>query len=367
MSGTVRRYFPGNNTPEGFFSYYGNVQNQSDATKIWYLKGGPGTGKSTLIRRTGESLCKEGEQIDFLHCSSDSDSLDGVLIKDKGFAILDGSRPHLIDPLNPGAVDTIVYLGELWDEKGLRRNKENIVRSAERIKGIYDIAYRYLAAAGKIYDAVSCIEFRRIEDAEYYNIAEEIIGRELPDMGPVKQTGFLRRYFAGAITPKGNVNFIESLASGYKKIYLIHSNVGSGSCKILDVLLRNTLSRGLNAEACYCSMKPGCKIEHLLIPELSLALFTSNEYHKISPGDFGGKAEEIDIEMIPGTREPEEFNSKMAGYSKKTMRSLLADAIACLAEAKAEHDVLESYYIPHMDFEGIEKIRAGIEAEIRRR
>ena len=45
-----RHYFPGNNTPQGFFSYYGNILGQREARRIYCIKGGPGTGKTTTIK-----------------------------------------------------------------------------------------------------------------------------------------------------------------------------------------------------------------------------------------------------------------------------------------------------------------------------
>ena len=41
-----RHYFPGNNTPLGFYSYYRYILSQKEASRIICLKGGPGTGKS---------------------------------------------------------------------------------------------------------------------------------------------------------------------------------------------------------------------------------------------------------------------------------------------------------------------------------
>ena len=147
MAGTARHYFPGNNTPEGFFSYYHNIQRQNEADKIWYIKGGPGTGKSTFMRRIGEAMLAEDKQVDFLHCSADSDSLDGILLREKRIAIVDGTRPHIMDPMNPGAVDSIIHLGEFWNEGEIRRNRLAIIGTTQRITAIYGVAYQYLAAS----------------------------------------------------------------------------------------------------------------------------------------------------------------------------------------------------------------------------
>ena len=82
----TRHYFPGNNTPEGFFSYYRYILTQREANKIICIKGGPGTGKSTFMKAVGSRLEKKGLNIDYLHCSADAESLDGIVLKDEKIA-----------------------------------------------------------------------------------------------------------------------------------------------------------------------------------------------------------------------------------------------------------------------------------------
>ena len=48
--------FPGNNTPEGFFSYYEYILSQREADKIICIKGGPGTGKSTFFKKNSREV-----------------------------------------------------------------------------------------------------------------------------------------------------------------------------------------------------------------------------------------------------------------------------------------------------------------------
>ena len=61
-------YFPGNNTPEGFFSYYSYILDQKEAKRIYCIKGGPGSGKSTFMRKIGEEFLDRGMNVDFLAC-----------------------------------------------------------------------------------------------------------------------------------------------------------------------------------------------------------------------------------------------------------------------------------------------------------
>lgn len=97
MSGTVKHYFPGGNTSKGFYSLYRYIMPQNQAKRIFCIKGGPGTGKSFLMKKIGNQYLKKGYDIEYHHCSSDNDSLDGVVIKDLNIVFLDGTSPHVVD------------------------------------------------------------------------------------------------------------------------------------------------------------------------------------------------------------------------------------------------------------------------------
>ena len=81
------------------------------------------------------------------HCSSDPKSLDGVFVKEKGLAIIDGTAPHLFDPVYPGARDIIINLGEAWDLKKLEKNISEIKELSAKKSACYKTAYRLLGAA----------------------------------------------------------------------------------------------------------------------------------------------------------------------------------------------------------------------------
>ena len=102
--GKIRHMFPGGNTPQGFFSYYDQVI-AADAVRIFLLKGGPGTGKSTFMKRISQAMTERGFAVEHHHCSSDPDSLDGLVIPALDIALIDGTAPHIVDPKHPGCVD----------------------------------------------------------------------------------------------------------------------------------------------------------------------------------------------------------------------------------------------------------------------
>ena len=95
LKGRIKQVFPGGNTSQGFFSYYDYILSQEEATRIIILKGGPGVGKSSFMRKIALEMVNRGYDVEFMHCSSDNGSLDGVVIPAIKVALMDGTAPHV--------------------------------------------------------------------------------------------------------------------------------------------------------------------------------------------------------------------------------------------------------------------------------
>ena len=117
---TARTLFPGAMGPEGFISCFDHLMDDALLRRKLILKGGPGVGKSTFMRRVHAALCANGEPSTLYFCSGDPDSLDGVAVPHAGLLILDGTAPHIVDPEIPGARDSIINLGECLNEPAMR-------------------------------------------------------------------------------------------------------------------------------------------------------------------------------------------------------------------------------------------------------
>jgi hypothetical protein len=112
--GKIKRAFLGGNTEQGFYSYYDNILPKDKATKIFIIKGGPGVGKSTFMKEIGKVLHNKGYDLEYMHCSSDINSIDGLVVPKINIALLDGTSPHVVDPKYPGVVDETIDLGMFW-------------------------------------------------------------------------------------------------------------------------------------------------------------------------------------------------------------------------------------------------------------
>ena len=105
------RYFLGANSEDGFASLYGGFAAAGD-DRLHIIKGGPGTGKSGFMKRIGAAAEKAGLDVEYVLCSGDPDSLDGVYIPELRQAWVDGTAPHVGEPRCFGADADYVNLGQ---------------------------------------------------------------------------------------------------------------------------------------------------------------------------------------------------------------------------------------------------------------
>ena len=89
----VRRYFLGANTAKGFFSVYEDFCKPDSGNFLYVIKGGPGCGKSSFMKKIGKAAEDAGLDVEYVLCSADPDSLDGVLIPTWHVGYADGTSP----------------------------------------------------------------------------------------------------------------------------------------------------------------------------------------------------------------------------------------------------------------------------------
>ena len=103
-------YFLGANSRSGFYSLYSGFPPGEDSF-LHIIKGGPGNGKSRFMRRIAAAAESQGLDVEYVLCSGDPDSLDGVYIPALRAAWCDGTAPHVTEPRIFGASGDYVNLG----------------------------------------------------------------------------------------------------------------------------------------------------------------------------------------------------------------------------------------------------------------
>lgn len=95
----VTNFFAGANSGDGFRDLFSELVDLEDTFDLMILKGGPGVGKNTFMREIGRTMEEAGVDVEYLRCSGDPDSLDGVVIPAIRCAVCDGTSPHGMAPL----------------------------------------------------------------------------------------------------------------------------------------------------------------------------------------------------------------------------------------------------------------------------
>ncbi len=355
----VRHFFAGGNTGEGFYSFYDQIMGP-DARRLYLLKGGPGTGKSTFMREVAQVMLAHGFELEFFHCSSDPNSLDGVAIPALKAGLIDGTAPHIMDPVHPGVVDQIINLGAYWDETPLTAAKEKILETAAKKKSCFERAYVYLAAAKGVYQHWEATNRTRLAGESwlpvYFRLKEEIFAQHQPSGKP----GTLRHLFASAITPEGPVNFLESICAGAGKIYALDGPPGSGQSFILERLVATTLEYGLAAEVYHCALDPR-RIEHLYLPKLKIAVVSSHWPHQFCPEQNGER-----IETAGFVNQYSPLSQETVKEARLVYLDLLERSMNWLRKAKTLHTELEKYYTACMDWQQITALKEDVISDLLR-
>lgn len=347
MKGKTVDLFPGGNTSKGFYSFYRYILSQEEARRIICVKGGPGTGKSSLMKKIGAYFNEKGYDVEFHHCSSDNNSLDGIVIKGLNVSMMDSTAPHNMDPVNPGAVDEILNLGDCWNEDGFKKFRKNIIDTNKEIGKIFKRAYRFLGAAKAVHDDWCNYNNEALNPVKLNKLKEELKDKIL--ISPVSGLGRERHLFATAFTPNGIVTYVDTIVKDYEKVYVLNGGPGTGKTDILDFISKEALKRGLYVEIFHDPLIPE-RIEHIFIPELKTALITSNE---INNKKFEGTQIYMDNYLNAYTMSK---NREEVKIDSEMFYELLNKGLKTIASAKALHDQLETYFIPNMDFEKLNKL-----------
>lgn len=342
-------FFLGANTPQGFVSRFDQLADVNNGWREFIIKGGPGTGKSTLMHQIADTLEDSGP-MELIHCSSDADSLDGVILHALKFAVADGTSPHVIEPRYPGAFEQLVDLSGCWDAHKLFEKRTQIMLLSVQISRCHEHSCRFLAAAGSLIGDTYRIALDATESAKALKAAARIAQAEFKPCCDMRGRESVR--FLSAVTNKGFTLFDDTVRILCKRLYRIEDSYGAASRILLSTLREAALDAGYDVISCFCPLSPFEKLEHLFIPALSLGFTTANDYHTVAmePYKIVRARRFTDTEKLKKSR-------KRIAFNKKASAQMLSQASKLLAEAKKLHDQLETFYIDAMDFEKVNAVK----------
>lgn len=337
-------FFAASNSADGFKNYYGECFERVD--RLFIIKGGPGTGKSTLMRRIANMAEARGGSVERYFCSSDHTSLDGVILDLGGerVGVIDGTFPHPYIERLPGLREEIINTGRFWDRKILKKNSDRIRELSQKKGERYNTAYAYLRACGNLNEVYNSYVKSWI-DTQKMNGAVERLVKKLQGGESFHSMPAL----VNCIGMLGQAH-LDTLEECADKIYLLVGDCGQEEylCRILEGAKQKNLFVRIAKSPIYYREMDGIYLEKSKLWFVKDTALPDDVRKKYSE-----KIRVINMERfyLSGIKEQHKGEKK---YCKKLLAMCVRGAEDELARAGEYHFELEQIYKSAMDFEGLE-------------
>jgi hypothetical protein len=334
------RYFAGGNTAKGFYSLYDD--NLRGLDRVFILSGKSSAEKSHLMGLLLNEWTGREFDIEVIHRANDPDAVEGFLIRDFGFGIVDGDPPRVIGKN---------YMGDDWETIDLdvmlqpSIKQDQLEKLMERRNQALAGAYSSYAAGLRIHDEWEQLYIDRMDFKKADAVAQSMI-QQLFGAGSKKGPAAARRRFLGAATPKGPVDFVDNISSGLAKRYFLKGRAGTGKSTLLKKIVAEAEKRGYDMEIYHCGFDPE-SLDMVLVRELGWAVFDSTAPHEYAPSLPGDEVVDMyELTVAPGT---DEFIAGEIAKVESKYREQMDSGQRFLAEAKTYQDQLDAILKQHSD------------------
>ncbi|SDD31301.1 hypothetical protein SAMN02799630_02737 [Paenibacillus sp. UNCCL117] len=359
MTGGITNFYAGGNTARGFTSLFDS--SMQGLERVYALQGGPGTGKSGLLRDIGAHMTQQGYDIWLIHCASDNDAVEGLVIPALkiGIVDVDGTVPHIIELKLPETVLQYVRMDAAKDAAQLSGRSSDNLSLHNDISQAYEHAYSSFAEALRIHDDWEAFYIANMN----YGAADELTetySRLLYGDRRLEKQSRVDHRFLGAATPNGAVDFVPNLTEGLKR-YFIKGRPGSGKSTMLKKLAAYGTDHGFDVEIYHCGFDPN-SLDMIIVRELGFAIFDSTAPHEYDPEHATDEIVDTYARCIkPGTDEAYADNIRVL---KEQYASQMKQSIQFLSQAKSLQDELKQIHAEATDFSVVERIKNDILQDI---
>ena len=347
-----RTYFLGGASPLGFTTSFWEEHRDCYG---YYLKGGPGTGKSTLMKKIAAAF--SDENLSWWHCASDPHSLDAVVLVDRRIFIADATAPHEAGTPLPCVTGETVDLAEGLTPAPLRENRGEILRLWQENQAAHRQARKGLAGIAEMEAIIADAGTQALRPEKLRAYAERLGKRLIPKTAGRKGAVLFRQ--SAALTPAGEIRYLPEAFD----LILIHDPLRIAGAMLLKTISEHAAGAGADCEITQALTRPGMPPVMLILPGQRLILAAVTE-----PGR-NGLPEPVSVIRMQRFYDPAVLRKHRAlvRFSSKTAAMTQQKVIALLADALQIHDELESYYIRALNPAFLDKKTAALIADIRSR
>ena len=343
-----RAYFLGGAAPAGFVTSF--WQEHAGAYGF-YLKGGPGTGKSTLMKKIAAAFA--GERVSVYHCASDPHSLDAVVLEERGVFIADATAPHEHSTPLPFVTGELTDLAAGLKSEKLRGAQTEINALYAQNQEAHAQARRGLSGIADLLDSAAAAGESALLRDKLAGYAARLAKRILPK-GESSSEGRILERQSAAVTPLGRLTLLPEDFD----LILLRDDALAASQTLLKLLGAHAAAAGHDCEITHSLTQSSRPVTHLILPEQKLAVIAEAAVQTESlqkPLTVIGMNRFYDAAALKQHRELIRFCTKTAAEIEQRTVSILAQALRI-------HDALEAYYIaalqrPFLDRQAAELVR----------
>ena len=331
MSLAKTEFFLGGISQDGFQTHFDKeIAKAKNYTYI--LKGGAGTGKSTLLKTIAKEFA-DYDDVCIFYCASDPNSLDAVLLKNAGIIIDDGTAPHVFDPTYAGVCQKILNLGEFWDDEFLRKNRTDIIKVTNENLKWHKRCRNFVSALSSLYADTFSIGQDALNNNKLENFIDRISAKTLPK-GKIGE-GKTEFSQLSALTPNGYVTLLNTI-NDYQNTYILSDSYFAGSDLFLRDFATIANNKGYNVVISECTILTQKTYEHQLIPELKTAFISSTPINNSTIEN----AQVINFQRFYDKSILAQKKQRLS-FNKKACDDLICEAVQALLNAKSVHDDIE--------------------------
>ena len=325
------RYYLGSNTYKGFYGLYEEAIAPLD--RVFLLKGGPGTGKSSLMKKVMKEGLNRGYSVECWHCSGDPNSLDGVLLKELGVAVIDATAPHAVEPKIPVAKEVIINLLDCVRRDKIKDYRSHLEKLANDKKECFVRAYEHLKCGFGHFTQINRLLTDNVDMGEIDLVAREYalkIAGEKGEGDKVKKKGVSRRFFR-AITPEGVASFDDTMKD--KKVIAV-----KGEDILIDRFV-TTLVDSVGADVIFLNPYDADFVEGCVVGDVAVVRECDGPDCTVDLTDFEKKADLYALSRARAKLDEE-----------------IEEGVGNISKARSVHLGIERFYVGAMDFDLADKL-----------
>ncbi len=350
-------YFLAANSGDGFYSEFKSCYNVLDGWKAYIIKGGPGTGKSSMMRSIASYGVQKGIRCEICRCSSDPHSIDAVIFPDIKKVILDGTAPHVVEPKYPAICEQIINTGEYWNDELLKGKEKELLELFKINSACHRRAAQYITAAGQLAKYNFGVQLGYTDVDKTFAAASKLANKYIPRQKDNKKGYEWVRFLSGN-TPDGYVFYGDTVGKIANQVINIDDRYGAVASIILSVIRDKAIDAGYEIITLKNELLPNDIIDHIIIPKLSLAFCRYSDTVRVKTDN-----RHIHSRRFVNASGMSANRQKLA-FNRRAQKELLDSAAQCLKNAKDVHDKMEKYYIDIMDFNLLNKYSSDLAKRI---